>query len=443
MTKILVVEDDVTFAKILERLLLSNGLEVEIAFSKKTAQVLIESNAFDLLLLDYRLPDGTGLEVFEAARKRNAQVPAIIMTSFNDVRTAVNAMRFGAFDYITKPVHHEELLMQIQSAVQTKDLSPEKKAPIVSNMVIGKCKASKELYEQIKLIAPTNLSVIIHGETGTGKEHVARRIHEQSDRSTFPFIAIDCGTLSTEFAASELFGHLKGAFTGALSTKKGKFEEANKGTVFLDEIGNLSYDVQVKLLRVLQERVIVPLGSNKEIPIDIRIIAASNDDLQTAVSKGKFREDLFYRLNEFKISVPPLRERMADLPQFIDHFIIEANEAIKRNVKSCSPEVLKVLSNYDWPGNVRELKNMIRRMVLLTPGDEVQMNALPAEMSMTMQARTRTTSNDLKLVQEENEKALIEKVLFEVKFNKSKASKILNIDRSTLYAKMEKYGIEG
>jgi two-component system response regulator HydG len=443
MTKILVVEDDVTFAKILERLLLSNGFTVEVAFSKKTAQVLLESNAFDLLLLDYRLPDGTGLEVFEAARNRNAQIPAIIMTSFNDVRTAVNAIRSGAFDYITKPVHHEELLMQINSAVQKREIIVDAKLPVVSNMVIGKCKASKDLYEQIKLIAPTNLSVIIHGETGTGKEHVARRIHEQSDRSKFPFVAIDCGTLSTEFAASELFGHLKGAFTGALSTKKGKFEEANRGTVFLDEIGNLSYDVQVKLLRVLQERIIVPLGSNKEIPIDIRIIAASNDDLQSAVSKGKFREDLFYRLNEFKISVPPLRERMADLPQFIDHFIIEANESIKRNVKGCAPEVIKVLSSYDWPGNVRELKNMIRRMVLLTPGEEVQMSALPMEMSMTMQSRTRTSSNDLKLVQEENEKALIEKVLFEVKFNKSKASKILNIDRSTLYAKMEKYGIDG
>ncbi len=443
MTKILVVEDDVTFAKILERLLLSNGFTVEVAFSKKTAQVLLESNAFDLLLLDYRLPDGTGLEVFEAARNRNAQIPAIIMTNFNDVRTAVNAIRSGAFDYITKPVHHEELLMQINLAVQKREIIVDAKLPVVSNMVIGKCKASKDLYEQIKLIAPTNLSVIIHGETGTGKEHVARRIHEQSDRSKFPFVAIDCGTLITEFAASELFGHLKGAFTGALSTKKGKFEEANKGTVFLDEIGNLSYDVQVKLLRVLQERIIVPLGSNKEIPIDIRIIAASNDDLQSAVSKGKFREDLFYRLNEFKISVPPLRERMADLPQFIDHFIIEANESIKRNVRGCSPDVIKVLSSYDWPGNVRELKNMIRRMVLLTPGEEVQMSALPMEMSMTMQSRTRTSSNDLKLVQEENEKALIEKVLFEVKFNKSKASKILNIDRSTLYAKMEKYGIDG
>jgi two-component system response regulator HydG len=370
-------------------------------------------------------------------------IPAIIMTSFNDVRTAVQAMRSGAFDYITKPVNADELLLVLNEALNRKTTTAPatQQQNVLSGFIEGNSEISKKLYEYIKLVAPTDMSVIILGESGTGKEYVARSIHSLSKRADKPFIAVDCGALSKELAASELFGHVKGAFTGALQNKKGLFEAANGGTLFLDEVGNLSYEVQVKLLRALQERVIQPIGSTQQIRVDVRIITATNEDLPSA--NGNFREDLYHRLNEFKMDVPPLREREEDLEIFTQHFIKQANQELGRQIKRLSSGATTVFRQYDWPGNLRELKNVIRRMVLLTESETAGMESLPDEMTFSVNQMPKTQSTDLKALNEGNEKELIKEILRQVKNNKSKAARLLNIDRKTLYKKMEKYQIEG
>lgn len=444
MKSILVVDDDLTFAKILESFLNRKGYTIDVCHNVKDAVAILDRQQYALHLLDYRLPDGTGLDVMNAAHSKGLKTPSIIMTSFNDVRTAVKAMRSGAFDYITKPVNQDELLMLIEDATGRKETELQSTAPsALPNFVEGSSPESKRLHEQIRLIAPTDMSVIIHGESGTGKEYVARLIHALSDRAKEAFVAVDCGTLSTELAASELFGHMKGAFTGALQNKTGKFEDANGGTLFLDEIGNLSYDVQVKLLRALQERVITPVGSNKEIRFDIRVIVATNEDLSNSVGIGKFREDLYHRLNEFKVIVPPLRKRGNDLTLFIDYFINESNAALKRKVKQLAPEVIEIFKKYDWPGNIRELKNIVKRLVLLTKDDTARKEDLPEEMLIDMQQTLPAEGTDLKALQENKERELIERTLLATKYNKSQTAKLLNIDRSTLYAKMEKYNLKG
>ena len=443
MAKILILEDDTTFAQLLEGFLQKNGHEVTLVTHIKPALKLIESQDFDLLIIDYRLPDGIGFEVITQSRNLGLSVPIIVMTSFNDVRTAVKSMQMGAFDYITKPVNPDELLMVIKNSLAKKDSKAAKIEATDLDFIKGKSAIADKLYEHIALVAPTDMSVIIQGESGTGKEFAARTLHQQSKRCNKPFIAIDCGALSKDLAASELFGHVKGAFTGALTDKKGQFEAANGGTLFLDEVGNLSYEVQIKLLRALQERVIQPLGSTKQIAVDVRIVAATNDDLINSISGGEFREDLYHRLNEFKIQLPALRDRGGDLELFINHFIGLSNRNLKRNVKSISAEAKSLLLSYDWPGNLRELSNVIKRMVLLTPGEIAQVDALPDEMMIAVNQQTLPGSSfDLKAVNEQNEKALISETLLKAKHNKSKAAKMLNIDRKTLYAKMERYGID-
>jgi len=443
MARILILEDDTTFAQLLEGFLTKNSHEITLVTHVKQSFKLIENQEFDLLLLDYRLPDGIGVEVLSHARGLGLSVPVIIMTSFNDVRTAVKSMQMGAFDYITKPVNPDELLMVIKNSLTKKDSKNTKVKETDSDFIKGKSAIADKLYEHINLVAPTDMSVIIQGESGTGKEFAARTLHQQSKRADKPFVAIDCGALSKDLAASELFGHIKGAFTGALNAKKGQFEAANGGTLFLDEVGNLSYEVQIKLLRALQERVIQPLGGTKQIPVDVRIITATNDDLNNSIQQGEFREDLYHRLNEFKIQLPALRDRGGDLELFINHFIQLSNRDLDRNVKSISAEAKSLLINYDWPGNLRELSNVIKRMVLLSPGETAQVNALPDEMMISVHSQTAPGgSSDLKAVNEQNEKSLIAETLIKAKHNKSKAAKMLNIDRKTLYAKMERYGIE-
>jgi two-component system response regulator HydG len=443
MSKILLVEDDVMFSQLLEGFLKKNHFEVEARYDVKSSLQGLTTDTYNLFLLDYRLPDGNGLDVLKAAREEGISVPAIIMTSFNDVRTAVSAMRSGAFDYITKPVNPDELLMVIKDALSRHQPGKAQESPeTLSGFIEGDSEASLKLKEYIELVAPTDMSVIIQGESGTGKEFAARSIHTKSKRSKKPFIAIDCGALSKELAASELFGHEKGAFTGALNTKTGQFEAANGGTLFLDEVGNLSYDVQVKLLRALQERIIQPLGTTKQVKVDVRIIVATNDNLLTSINNGEFREDLYHRLNEFKIQLPALRERGKDLDLFLNHFIANANQELNRQVKRLSPRVMEVFRQYDWPGNLRELKNVVKRMVLLTPGEESDIEALPDEMILAIQQPPKPDGSDLKAINEVNEKILIQQTLQKVKFNKSQAAKLLNIDRKTLYSKMEKYHID-
>ena len=310
------------------------------------------------------------------------------------------------------------------------------------DIIFGKTAAMQAVRNKLERVAETDVPVLIQGESGTGKEYAARTLHTQSKRSAKPFIAIDCGALSRDLAASELFGHVKGAFTGAVNDKKGQFEAAEGGTLFLDEVGNLSYEVQVKLLRALQERVIQPLGSTKKIAVNVRIITATNDDLLNSIQNGEFREDLYHRLNEFKILLPALRDRGQDLELFIDHFIRLSNEELDRNVQKLSAPVRDLLLNYDWPGNLRELKNVIKRMVLLTPTDTANLEALPDEMILAIKQAPKPTGSDLKAINEVNEKTLIIETLIKVKYNKSKAAKMLNIDRKTLYSKMERYEIE-
>ncbi|WP_316811259.1 sigma-54 dependent transcriptional regulator [Pedobacter heparinus] len=442
MAKILIIEDDSTFSQVLEGFFTKHGHEPYVVNDVKKAFKITDQQSFDLFLIDYRLPDGTGLDILSYLLEKGLAQPVIIMTSFNDVRTAVKSIQLGAFDYITKPVNPDELMMIIKNALGKKEGSITTKSVEHTDAIKGKSAIADKLYEHINLVAPTDMSVIIQGESGTGKEYAARTLHAQSKRSDKPFMAIDCGALSKDLAASELFGHVKGAFTGALNDKKGQFEAANGGTLFLDEVGNLSYEVQVKMLRALQERIIQPLGSTKTTKVDVRIITATNDDLKMSVANGTFREDLYHRLNEFKIQLPALRDRGKDIELFISHFIKISNAELDRKVRNIAPQAKELLLQYDWPGNLRELKNVIKRMVLLTPGETAEEASLPEEMIIAVNHAPRPNTSDLKVINEVNEKALITETLVKVKYNKSKAAKILNIDRKTLYSKMERYGIE-
>lgn len=440
-TKILLIEDDPTFAKIVTTFLTKKGYEVRSASNLQSGQQLLSSEKFDLLLLDYRLPDGIGLELIAKMGTQFPVLPVVIITSFDDVRTAVKSIQSGAFEYIIKPINPDELLLVIESALTKKEPSKKREsAPQKTQSFIkGESEIAKRLYEYVDLVAPTEMSVMIIGESGTGKEHIARSIHNQSKRSDGPFVAVDCGVLSKELAASELFGHAKGAFTGALQDKVGLMEKASGGTLFLDEIGNLGYDVQVKLLRTLQERTIEPVGSGKSIPIDIRLISATNENLLQEIGSGNFREDIYHRINEFKIQMPALRERGADLELFIQYFVDQANQELDRSVKRLTPEIIQVFKKYDWPGNLRELRNVIKRSVLLCKEDVIGTELLPEEMI----SRAQTSNpNDLKLVQETNERELILNALIQTRYNKTKAAQLLNIDRKTLYSKMEKYELE-
>ncbi|MGC1241992.1 MAG: sigma-54 dependent transcriptional regulator [Chryseosolibacter sp.] len=445
MASILLIEDDLTFSRILEGFLTKKGYQVTISHKGKDGLKAFESQSFDFILLDYRLPDTTGMELLLEIKKTKPSIPVVIMTSFSDIRTAVKAIKSGAHEYITKPVNPDELLMILEQALKKEKVTAPV-SPVKSQIVLGTSQVARELHEMVKLVAPTNMSVLIEGESGTGKENVARTIHLLSPRSKGPFVAVDCGSLSKELAGSELFGHVKGSFTGAMTDKIGQFEAAHKGTIFLDEVGNLSYDVQVKLLRAIQERIVQPIGSNKDIRVDVRILTATNDDLAESVRKGEFREDLYHRLNEFKLKVPSVKERGKDLYEFLTFFREGANEELQRHVKGFDDEVLRLFENYDWPGNLREMKNVVKRAVLLTTGDNVSLNTLPVEMIENMRAmeiKEKTAGvYDLKALQEVQEREMILKTLQEVRYNKSKAARILNIDRKTLYLKMDKYGIE-
>jgi two-component system response regulator HydG len=447
MAAILLIEDDLTFSRILEGFLTKNGHSVTINNKGKDGFKTFESKLFDMVLLDYRLPDTTGLELLPELKAQRPTVPVVIMTSFSDIRTAVKAIKLGALEYITKPVNPEELLMIVRQALKKEAVSNRPAQPENQKIdhVKGASEVSKQLHEFVRLVAPTNMSVLIEGQSGTGKENVARTIHQLSPRAKGPFVAVDCGTLSKELASSELFGHIKGAFTGASIDKMGQFEAANKGTIFLDEVGNLTYDVQVKLLRAIQERIVQPIGSNKEIKVDVRIITATNDDLLEGVRDGHFREDLYHRLNEFKMKVPSLKERNEDLPEFLDYFRAAANAELDKKVKGFDQQVLDLFNQYEWPGNLRELRNVVKRAVLLTKGDVIKVDSIPEEMLQSLSEHKKQNAGpvyDLKALQEIQERETIVKTLQEVRYNKSKAARILNIDRKTLYMKMEKYGID-
>jgi two-component system response regulator HydG len=448
MNRILIVDDDPTFRVMLQTYLTKMGFNTEIAATAKDCLKLLNRQVFDLILIDFRLPDKNGLELLKEIKNIATETPLILMTSYVDIKTAVKAIKSGAFEYVTKPINTDEILLTIRNALGKPATAVSEKKHNKLEFVRGKSPAADKISQYIELVAPTNISVIIQGESGTGKEFVSQMVHTMSKRADRPFIAIDCGALSRELAASELFGHLKGSFTGAVQDKAGQFEVASNGTLFLDEIGNLSYDIQVKLLRALQERKIRRIGSNTDIEVDVRIIAATNEDLVEFVKKGNFREDLYHRLNEFKINIPPLRDRGSDIFIYALHFLERSNNELEKSVQGFDISVQEKFGCYSWPGNLRELKNVVRRAVLLAPSDGwITLDCLPEEIvtpeiSISNEKTVDHTIYDLKIVSEKNEKALIEKTLLEVRYNKSKAAKILNIDRKTLYNKMKLYGIE-
>ena len=389
MKHILIVEDDTTFAVMLQTWLSKKKFSVAsvsgIAAAKKT---LIESSV-DLVLCDLRLPDGDGIDLLEWVSNRNVNVPLIVMTSYAAIPSAVQAMKLGARDYISKPVNPEDLLQKINevfnAGVKTgKQIPVSESVPEETNYLEGQSEAARQLYTYVKLVAPTSMSVLINGASGTGKEYVAKRIHQLSKRSEKPFVAIDCGAIPKELAASEFFGHKKGSFTGAIEDKVGAFIEADGGTIFLDEIGNLSYDVQVQLLRVLQERRVKPIGTTTEVKVDVRLIAATNEDLKAAIKSGAFREDLYHRINEFTIYMPHLCERGEDIPLFANFFLDQANRELEKPVPGFLPEAMERISQYTWPGNLREMRNTVMRAALLAQGNPIRVEHLGIDMNLSL-----------------------------------------------------------
>lgn len=465
MTHILIVEDDLAFGTMMQTWLKKKGFETSRATSVgAAARLLMDGTKPDLVLSDLRLPDHDGLFLLGWMRKRGHNAPFIVMTNYAEVQNAVLAMKLGAADYIAKPVQPDILLQKIKDALaqaadtpatadaynptpstphkgshSSSNKSNETKAGPSSNVpryLEGKSEASKQLYSYVQLVAPTPMSVLILGASGTGKEYVARRIHELSSRSDKPFFALDCGAIPKDVAASEFFGHKKGSFTGADSDKRGAFETANGGTLFLDEVGNLSYDVQVQLLRALQERRIRPVGGDREIEVDIRLVCATNENLEQAVAEGRFREDLYHRINEFTIYMPQLRERGNDLFLFADLFIRQANEELQRNVEGFDASAAEMLVSNTWPGNLRQLNNVMKRAVLLTRGRLITTAELSQAMGPTLQQQPSLTLHD-----ENEERERIKQALQQTNGNKSKAARLLGIDRKTIYNKIEKLGI--
>ena len=449
MEKILIVEDDIAFGTMIQTWLKKKGFEVEKATSVKAAIQIYEKteSGFDLVLSDLRLPDHDGIFLLQWMRKHGMMVPFIVMTSYAEIQNVVLAMKSGATDYVAKPFHPDILLDKIKEAIkapkktQNSSVSADKNAKIaapagdVPKYLEGESEASRKLYSFVSLVAPTPMSVLILGASGTGKEYVARRIHELSQRAGKPFFALDCGAIPKDVAASEFFGHVKGAFTGAEQDKKGAFEMANGGTLFLDEMGNLNYEVQVQLLRALQERKIRPVGSNKEIDIDIRLVCATNENLAQRVAEGNFREDLYHRVNEFTIYMPELKDRGADIFLFADLFIKHANKELNRNVEGLDSKAKERIAAYNWPGNLRELNNVMKRATLLATGRYIGVTELEQSMAH-IQPQAPTTLHD-----EETELQRIEAALKAAGGNKSKAAQLLAVDRKTLYNKMKKYGI--
>lgn len=477
MKKILVVDDEADICMLLKRFLTKNDFMVETAQTGKRGLQLIDEYKPDLVMTDFRLGDITGSELLVSIKKKMPHVPVLIITGYSDIKVAVKVMKQGAYDYITKPLFPEEILVTVKkaleegdrplvpdvpasntSAAESKKDSGKPGAQFQGGYIMGESQVAAELFRQIDLVAPTNISVLIYGESGSGKEAIAHEIHNRSARRNKPFVAMDCGAISKELAGSELFGHEKGSFTGALHTKIGHFEMANGGTLFLDEVANLSYEIQIALLRVVQERKMRRIGGSKEIDLDVRIIVASNERLRDASNNGKFREDLYYRFNEFTIDVPALRDRKDDIMLFASYFLEKTNKELGKNVKGFSEEVIKDFKNYAWPGNLREMRNVIKRSTLLADSDYIQQKTLPFEIvnfsklqdmetdfeieqEVAAEIIENKTKASLKSAAIEAEQDMIMQVLRQVNFNKSKAARLLNIDRKTLYNKMKLFDI--
>ncbi len=453
---ILIVEDDLTFATMLKTWLGRKGFAVDTASCLVRGRKQLAARPYDLVLSDLRLPDGDGISLLVWMKERDIRTPFIMMTSYAGIQTAVQAIKQGASDYISKPVHPEELLKKINEALEATSYKGqttsyegqatrgEKKLVARSSSLVteknyleGESEAARQLYNYVGLVAPTPMSVLINGASGTGKEYVAHRIHQLSKRADKPFIAIDCGAIPKDLAASEFFGHVKGSFTGAVNDKKGAFVEANGGTIFLDEIGNLSYEVQVQLLRALQERRVRPVGSTKEVEVDVRVVSATNENLQRAIEKGTFREDLFHRINEFTLRMPALKDRQEDILLFANFFLDQANRELDRRLIGFDPSASRALQACSWPGNLRQLKNIVKRAALLAQGKYITLQELGSEL----QEAPVSSPVSFSLYDEAAERGRILNALQRTKNNKSRAAQLLGIDRKTLYNKLKLYTI--
>ena len=437
------MEDDASFGMMIQTWLKKNGYEAVLASRYEQAKIEISSSDFSLILTDLRLPDGDGIILMTWVREKlKSKVPIIVMTGYAEVQTAVSAMKLGAFDYLKKPINPSVLEEKIAAALESRDdEATEAFIPSNKQWVKGNSPSMQRLYKHVELVAPTKFSVLILGESGTGTEYIARMIHEMSQYKDGPFIPVDCGSLSKELAPSELFGHLKGSFTSAIADKKGVFEQAKGGTVFLDEVGNLPYEVQMQLLRALQEQKVRPVGSATDIHVDVRIVAATNENLEQAIEEGRFRQDLYHRINEFAIEVPPLRDRLEDFDELTTFFIRQANEELGKNVKGISPDALQRMKEQRWNGNLRELRNVVRRCVLFAESENIEMDDLPVFSAPNKKTVIAADEDDWAL-RPEHEKEQIEAALQKARGNKTVASKLLKIDRKTLYNKMHLYGIE-
>jgi DNA-binding NtrC family response regulator len=458
--KILVVDDEPEICWIVKKVLVEAGFDVDLAFDGERGLDMVEKGEPNLVLLDLRLPGIDGLETLKRIKAQHTQLPVVILSAFDNVGAAVRAMKLGAYDYISKPLNVDEMLITLKNALQTTELMVEVgmlRQQIASNQtenLIWSCPVMNKVLEMVSRIAQYDVTALIQGESGTGKELIAQYIHAHSSRSQGPFISIDCGALPETLVESELFGYERGAFTGAHERKLGRFELAQNGTLFLDEIGNLSLAIQVKLLRVLQERRLQRLGGKGEVEINVRIITATNTVLEKALKDGTFREDLYHRLNEFTVELPSLKERVEDIPLLAQHFLARFNRQFSKTVAGFSPEVLEILRQYPWPGNVRELMHAVKRAVVLAtdmieipqlPPEILEWQPRPQSLAVALAPSPETAVRPLKEICQEVsrkvEREAIIRVLQETRWNKVKTARILQINYKTLFNKMKELGI--
>jgi DNA-binding NtrC family response regulator len=441
--RILVVDDEAPLRSLFERVLKKEGYEVRPAASGDEALKLLETEWFDLVITDLKMPGMDGMELLAKGKSVNPTLPFIVLTAFGTVRSAVAAVKEGAYDYLVKPFDLEELKLVIKNALELHRLTREVERlrtqlelDLDFEPIIGQSKAMRAIFGVVRMVAQSNATILIQGESGTGKELIAKALHHHSQRRNRPFVAINCGSLPETLLESELFGHVRGAFTGAIHNKKGLFEEAHEGTLLLDEIGDTTNNFQSKLLRVLQENEIRPLGSNQTIKIDVRVIAATNKNLRKEVDRKNFREDLFYRLNVVPIVLPPLRERTEDIPLLVNHFIDKYTKPNGLERKRISPTVLRLLMDHAWPGNVRELENVIARAALINPRAEIDPDTLfPAAVVMERETPT-SLRQTIKGFKDTVEREKIAEALEKTNGNRSRAARLLGISRSALYNKL-------
>ncbi|MBU1041440.1 MAG: sigma-54 dependent transcriptional regulator [Proteobacteria bacterium] len=450
---ILIMDDELNYLLVLEAILSDAGYKVTTLSDPEMGLAFLEESEVDVVVTDMKMPKLTGKDVLDHVKKHYSYIPVLIMTAFGSIEAAVEAMRTGAFDYITKPFSNEELLLSISKAMQFARSQQENRLlrrqiqeRFGPENIVARDKSMRHVLDMVHRAAPSRSTVLVTGESGTGKELIAKAIHNDSPRKDGPFISVNCMALNTGVLESELFGHEKGSFTGAVSRRRGRFELADKGTLFLDEIGELSHDMQVKLLRVLQERCFERVGGTESVEVDIRIVAATNRDLTKAVADGRFREDLFYRLNVVSIELPPLRERREDIPFLAAHFLDRYARENNRELKGFTPSAMDYLSAYEWPGNVRQLENVIERCVVMSMGDTVSAEDLPPEIKdeesqFKSAVDLLPTKLDLSDTLEKIEGAVIRRALVRADFVQVKAAELLNVSKSLLQYKLKKYNI--